>query len=291
MYRSPFVPLQKRLYYGLIITTHTIEKGLSLASPRSLFGQDKIRAVVSQLKKYDGTEGHFPVSMAHGALRDYLVFHSASGVSSPFLDYVKTELESSRQRWPVPETGGVRLVARESLAHEANPAQRRFSCRAYSQVTIPRQTIDRIVSRAQRAPSQCNRQSVRVYCYQDRTLIEQLLVLQGGSAGFAKSVANLFVLASDLSAWGGSGQRNQAYVDGGLFAMCLMLACIEEGLQCCPLNLAKTNLEERRIARTAGIPASQRLIMMIAFGESDVDPLRAAQSPRIPLSDVLIYRR
>jgi nitroreductase len=69
--------------------------------------------------------------------------------------------------------------------------------------------------------------------------------------------------------------------------MCLMLACVEEGLQCCPLNLAVTNHREGQISRVGDIPSDQRLIVMIAFGECDLSPMKAAASPRLAVDDVL----
>lgn len=48
---SPMAPRDKRLFYKLIIETHTIEKGLSLKSPKPLFGKDKILFIINTLKQ------------------------------------------------------------------------------------------------------------------------------------------------------------------------------------------------------------------------------------------------
>ena len=40
-----------------------------------------------------------------------------------------------------------------------------------------------------------------------------LLDLQGGARGFAETVPTLFVITSEITAWGGPQQRNQPYVD------------------------------------------------------------------------------
>jgi nitroreductase len=125
-----------------------------------------------------------------------------------------------------------------------------------------------------------------VHAYQDRQRIQALLALQGGSRGFAESVGNLFVVSSEICAWGGPGQRNQAYVDGALFAMCLMFACRSMGWGACPLNLAIDHKTEDAIRRAGGIPAGERLIMMIAFGEPLAPDTKVAFSPRRPAAEI-----
>ncbi|WP_374120414.1 hypothetical protein [Mesorhizobium onobrychidis] len=76
-----------------------------------------------------------------------------------------------------------------------------------------------MVRLAQGAPSQCNMQATRVYLYQGRHQIDQILALQGGARGFSQSISNLAIVTSDTRAWRGSNQRNQIYVDGALFLM------------------------------------------------------------------------
>lgn len=147
------------------------------------------------------------------------------------------------------------------------------------------QIINAAVEQAQSAPSQCNRQATKAHFFQSPDQIAALLRLQGGSAGFSDTVGNLFVITSDVLAWGGPQQRNQLYVDGGLFSMTLMLAFHGLGLASCPLNLAVTNAVERRIKRTGGIPSNERIIMMIAVGKAVKAGRKAAKSPRRPLSE------
>ena len=283
-YNSPLEAGAKRLYYQIVIVSHTIEKGLSLENPRPGFGKKKIEQLIGLMDRYDGTLGDFPVAMARGALSKYVSHHRELGIQDPVLDRVEAFVATSREQVDCVETGGLKLI--DGAVAGATALDRRFSCRAYTMEQVSEHRLREIIARAQRAPSQCNRQSTRIHCYQDPSDIRRLLTLQGGSAGFVESVPNLFVVTSELAAWGGPGQRNQAYVDGALFSMCLMLACVDAGLQCCPLNLAKTNRAELALARVAGIPTDQRLIMMIAFGGCDLKPMKAAASPRLAMNEV-----
>jgi nitroreductase len=285
---SPFVDPSKRAFYKILIEAHTIEKGLSLPNPKPLFGQDKVRFVMTALSRYDLRHSPVPAHMSLGALEAYVNFHARQGVADPLLDEITAYLNTWEVRLPRPWRGGTR-----DYSFDAQPASdlqqlmaSRSSIRTLRPAPIDPDRIVEAISLAQLAPSQCNRQSTRVHTYQDPARIQELLVLQGGSRGFADHVGNLFVVSSEICAWGGPGQRNQAYVDGALFAMCLMFACRSMGWGACPLNLAIDHRTESAIRRAGGIPAGERLIMMIAFGEPTAPHTRVAFSPRRPAAEI-----
>jgi nitroreductase len=285
---SPFVDRSKRAFYKIIIEAHTIEKGLSLQQPRLLFGKDKVRFVMAALSRYDIGYSPVPAHMSLGALEAYLNYHAQAGASDPLLDEIRAYLKQWEARLPKPWKGGTREYSFNGQA--AGDLQHliasRSSVRTLRNAPIDPDRIVEAISLAQQAPSQCNRQATRVHTYQDPTRIRELLALQGGSRGFAESVGNLFVVSSDICAWGGPGQRNQAYVDGALFAMCLLLACRSMGWGACPLNLAIDHRTESAIRRAGGIPDGERLILMIAFGEPSAPDTRVAFSPRRPPAEI-----
>lgn len=288
---SPLVPANRRLFYRAIIETHAIEKGLSLGRPRPLFGKDKIRYIMASLRRYDRSDSAFPVEMGLGALAAYVDEHRSRGIEDTFLDAVDKYVASAAPDRAAVLTGGVKFVSPPpSDQEEMTPQQlllSRTSCRMFQPVEVPPGLVEDIVRLAQSAPSQCNRQATRAHFYRDKPTVDRLLQLQAGSAGFTETVRNLFVIASELSAWGGAQQRNQLYVDGALFAMNLLLACRAYGLASCPLNLAVGNATERDIKRAGNIPASERLVVMIAIGYAETEALKAASSPRRALSEVL----
>lgn len=285
---SPFADKSRRAFYKIIIEAHAIEKGLSLQQPRLLFGQDKIRFVMAALSTYDIRHSPVPAHMSLGALEAYLRLHTRAGMSDPLLDDVARFLEAWEARLPRPWKGGTRDFCFQD-APPGNLQQliaSRASIRTLMPTPIAPERIREAIALAQQAPSQCNRQSTHVHAYQNPVQIRELLALQGGSRGFSGNVGNLFVVSSEICAWGGPGQRNQAYVDGALFAMCLMFACRGMGWGACPLNLAIDHRTESAIRRVGDIPDGQRLILMIAFGEPIAPQTRVAFSPRRPVSEI-----
>ncbi|WP_332742454.1 nitroreductase family protein [Hydrogenophaga sp.] len=288
---SPFVDKSRRAFYKIIIEAHTIEKGLSLPNPKLLFGKDKIRFVMNALSRYDIQHSPVPAHMSLGALDAYVNFHARAGASDPLLDEIAGYLKAWEARLPRPWKGGTRNYSFNGLppSNLQHLMASRSSIRTLHSAPLKPERIFEAISLAQLAPSQCNRQSSRVHAYQDPARIQALLALQGGSRGFAESVGNLFVVSSDICAWGGPGQRNQAYVDGALFAMCLMFACRSMGWGACPLNLAIDHKTESAIRRAGDIPAGERLIMMIAFGEPVAPDTRVAFSPRRPAAEIVTF--
>jgi nitroreductase len=286
---SPLASRNKKLFYKILIETHTVEKGLSLKEPKPLFGKEKINGIIHMLNEYDRTYSALPLQMALGAFQGYLDLHRALGVSDDFLFYLDAYVEHLKRDGTL-GNGGIKR-ATPWLSNDGMDAkaflQSRSSCRMFQPGKLDSRLLTSLVELAQSAPSQCNRQSSRVHVYQDRAVIAQLLELQGGSRGFAQSVDNLFVVTSEVTAWGGAGQRNQLYVDGALFSMGLLLACHANGLGACPLNLAILNTVEKKIRDVGGIEASERLIMMIAVGKPLESHFRAARSPRRLTTEIL----
>ena len=290
---SPFEDRNLRLYYRLIIFSHAIEKGLSLASPRALFGREKILSIIDMARRYDALDSKFPLEMASGALHDYIEIHKKQGVVDPFLEEVKSYLRDEPAFAGIEPKGGYKRLSelKHVLPKETERyvgfLESRYSCRHYEPSTVSQDLVEKIIKTAQAAPSQCNRQSVRIHFYTNKTKIENLLAMQGGAGGFVQGVYNLFVVTFEVTAWGGYGQRNQGYVDCGLFAQQLFLACHANGIGACPLNLAVDNAKEKKIKKLANIHPRERLAMMISFGYPGKLDLKAARSARLPLRTVL----
>lgn len=285
---SPLEDKNRKDFFQTIILTHTIEKGLSLEHPRPMFGRAKIAALLGQLRSYSTTNSMFPLGMANGALAAYRDFNVRNGEKDdPTLEEIGKHLETQKAQL-AGRTGGVKYTSTSPSALHGGAVEflrSRASCRMFTSEALPRDLIADVLILAQTAPSQCNRQSSRAHFYQDRDQIEQLLNIQKGAAGFSENVGNLFIITSEITAWGGPQQRNQLYIDGGLYSMQLILACHAHGIVSCPLNLAVTNAKEREIKKVGAIKPGERLIMMLAVGKAAVATFKAASSPRLSVDE------
>lgn len=269
-------PKASKLTYDLVFFAHTIEKGLSLPAPREQFGKSNIARVIRILKHSIKDEDivfpDFALAMSMGSLHSYLEFHRNRGVASDFLKELEKEFDSLRTVFVKYGKGGFKDVADVSddiMKSKLSYPQfllSRYSCRTFRPDPIPTELISEIVMVAQRAPSQCNRQSVRLHIFQNSSDVQRLLTLQQGANGFAGQVPTLVVVTSDLCAWMSRAERNQAYVDAGIYAMSFLLACHAHCLGACPLNFSKTFLSEWAFKKAARIPKNERVAILIAMG-------------------------
>ncbi|GAA4741716.1 hypothetical protein GCM10023328_23660 [Modestobacter marinus] len=120
----------------------------------------------------------------------------------------------------------------------------------------------------------------------DPARIARLAGLQNGNAGFRDQIPCLLVVTVDAKLFAGAGERNQRWVDGGLYAMSLVWALHAQGVASCMLNWSVGHAQSRRLRGAAGIPDHLDVVTLVAAGHPR-DGLRVARSPRRPVDEVL----
>ena len=144
--------------------------------------------------------------------------------------------------------------------------------------------ITEAVEMARKTPSVCNRQGQRVHVFEDGP---GALRWQPGNKGFGHLASRALVVTADLQAFSGPGERNQPFVDGGMFAMSLLYALHAKGLGACPLAWSMRPREDRAMRRALGIPDEEAVIMFISVGHLP-ETLAVAQSHRMPIEHFMV---
>ena len=124
--------------------------------------------------------------------------------------------------------------------------------------------IKKAISIAQSTPSVCNRQTWRTHVFLDKEQIKEILKYQNGNRGFGEDAAAILIVTASLPYFIGVGERNQAFIDGGMYAMTLVYALHSLGLGTCCLNLWVSQVWILGCNEVAKIPCDEVLIMMIA---------------------------
>jgi len=271
----------------LVLEYHKIEKGLALTSPRPGFGIATIEFLIEELPKYAEDFGMDEAYLgAIAALIEYQQYSQKMDVETPnidaFLNLVDQQEHESEQG--ISEGGGTKAL--DAVNFEAAQqvrfdlfAKSRSSIRSFSDQPVPLDTVHEAVEVARWTPSVCNRQGWHVHIYTDKTSIENVLEFQSGNRGFTEEIPMLMVVTSDLRMFFGVNERNQAYVDGGMFSMSLVYALHSQGLGTCCLNLSVKNSVGDSLRRVGSIPENEALMMCIAVGYPS-DKARAAYSAR-----------
>ncbi len=281
----------------LMFHAHAIEKGLSRSNFRPGFGKIAVPNLAKEMNAWveegRSTDDDF-FKIAASVMKVYFSRHKAiktdvSEFDKLFSVRVRQMINESRE-----ESGGV-LGASDvrELMSEAGGARDfldvvygRRSIRDFSARPVEDEDIRRAVQIAMQAPSVCNRQAGRVHQFKDPTAIKAALDLQGGFAGY-EMPPRLLLVTSDLNAFLFAAERNQPFVDGGLFMMSLLLGLEHTGLGSCCLNTAMNPERERSIRKILNIPDNEVFISFVAVGHYDPSVL-TPRSKRIGTENVLV---
>lgn len=147
-------------------------------------------------------------------------------------------------------------------------AEERFAVRTYADKPVDKKDIEDVISIAMKTPTVCNRQPVRVRVMYDKDIIAKVLEVQGGIAYYDTPPVLILVTADDNS-YVGVNERNQGYIDGGLFAMSILYAFEYKNLAACPLHAMFETERDFKIRGMLGIPDNEKLITFISAGHFD----------------------
>lgn len=268
---------------------HKIEKALALKAPRPGFGKVVVRRLLENLKTYQTRFGaDWSTDVAVNVLYAYQEFGRQHGSEDEELEGELAILQRSCES----ELGGVKTITAEEIRRSAQIDLEEFffsrhSIRHFGEGEVDPKLIERAVHLASKTPTVCNRQSLKVYSYADPVDRARVVECQKGNSGFGDQIKVALVVTSDTSTFFAVGERNQGWIDGGLFSMSLVYALHSLGLGSCCLNWSVEKEEDQALRRVTGIPESEIVIMMIGVGHLPAS-LRVAQSPRKATGALLI---
>lgn len=273
--------------------SHRIEKGLALPEPRAWFGKKVLLRLDANLQRYSEQYGLDAVcDQAVGAVAMYASsFSEADGTDQELTACVERILALRTGRPERrSEEGGVFETTRKEISTAAAVDFKsfslfRFSIRQFTGELIDEGIIRDAVAVAMKTPSVCNRQAWRVYSLKDAASKEQVLSLQNGNSGFGHLTSHVLVVAVDLSHFEGPEERNQPFVDGGMFAMSLCYALHAAGVGTCFLNWSAGWRRDVALRKRLGLGRNEVIITLLAAGHIP-EKLVVARSPRKAIDDV-----
>lgn len=279
----------------IIAHYHVIEKGLSFKQPKPGFGSQIIENLVSLLEKYYVQYQPDEVSqVALNVLCSYYYFNLETfGIDNQYLLEKITFLkEKSSYDDFICTQGGVIPVNKNDVYKYTNIdfknfVKSRHSIRNFSDENVDIELIETAVSIAIKTPSVCNRQTWKVHIFSEDKLKSKILSIQNGNRGFGDSANKVLIITSDINYFIGEAERNQSFIDGGLFCMSLIYALHSLGLGTCCLNWSVTFDKDISLKKEAKIKDSETIIMLIAVGHFP-DNLLVPNSARRKLSDFVI---
>lgn len=242
---------------------HRVEKSFTLTAPRQPFGSallHRLNVLLPTAEKQDPPADY--VAAARSARAALLQWNAGGDID-------------------------------DGVAHIANDEPRlssiqamfttRHSVRDYSDKPVDEGLLIEAARLAGMSPSVCNRSpwQVRFYCGLEA---RRVLQYQYGNSGI-DVVPAVAVISVELGYFAGSGERNQPFIDGGIFATSLMWALHGIGLDSCMLNLSLPTPQTDQLRKAIGMTDSEIPIMMMVIGYGRPGH-RVARSPRRAIEDI-----
>lgn len=261
----------KGLEAFLVSAAHSLEKGFSMPNAKPRFGLRKIPIIVETIKELEakGYQG-YAIPAAKACLVAYINFHQDHQFA--LAEETVSLIHECVSEWDVNRAlGGSKTLTRIALQQACQFdydqfIHSRYSVRQYLGTPVAEKDIALAVSRALKTPRTCNRESRNVYFTNDPEVMKQALALHSGNRGFGDTLGALLVVTSDLRDFDMIGERNQGWIDGGLFAMSLVYALHAKALGTCMLNWSTDRHEDERFRQSFNIPDHEVIITLVGVG-------------------------
>lgn len=265
----------ERLRGTMVYYIHRIEKGLSHQHFRDGFGKSafsELKAVMEQWRKRSYPVDDVTYQAAQNVIRAYVRKHHAIGKPVPQFvsEWFPTEVASADKSCDSVAEAGTKTVRAADKRNNASLDYAtlfagRTSVREYEETAVDREKLHNAVAIAMKTPSVCNRQAYRILFIHNPKFIERALTSQGGWRGYIMPPV-LALISVDVRSFVSVEERNEPYIDGGLFAMSFLTALEHESLAACPLNTMMRANQEQEIRKLLGVPDYEVLIAFVAIG-------------------------
>lgn len=278
----------------LILDYHSIEKGLLFEDTKPRFGADRIGKLHNHLSlEYIESNVHqSQITVAYKVMCEYYELHQKMEVDIG--DYYTNEQYEHYKKILSDEydsefNGAIQYSRNDfySVVQEdfLKFSHSRKSIRKFTGASVPLESIESAIKIALNTPSVCNRQASRVYLFDDKNQIDDILNIQGGMRGYTEKINQLLILTVDRNFFYTIGERNQFYIDGGMFLMNLLYGLHYNKIANCPANWGKTIQEEKKLNSIVQLPKSEKIMCVIPIGVAE-NEFRVTLSKRRELSEV-----
>lgn len=284
----------EKLESEIILKYHTIEKGLLHSKTKFRFGKKNIIGLNKLLEHVEIQKNHknTQIQAAYIALCEYYDKHLNNNID--ISDFFSVKLYNKyRDRIKI----GLSSTINNSVEDYFDTSTKDFyefsfsrsSVRNFTGEKISISLIKKVVKLASNAPSVCNRQSSRVYHIDDKLTIDDIIKLQGGMTGFSKNINQLLIVVSDRNYFFSIGERNQLFIDGGIFLLNLLYALHYYEVGACPANWGKQMEADKSIKKLLSLKESEKVICLVPIGVPEAN-FKTCTSLRRDLKEILITK-
>ena len=282
-----------KLNYFIIYHCHSIEKGLSHFKLRP-FGSRVINSLIHLLKKglkHPNYESQFSFIIGINSLREYQKAYNQNKWNYR-MEYKKVSKFLKHYEKIKYLKTGTNILTKEELKKDYKINYKKFissrhSIRNYKNLKLKTKDIIEALEMAKYSPSACNRQFIKVHYYPNGKMRQNIIDYSIGKSGFYLDGVNTFIITFDVNGLGlnDKGERNQGYLNAGLFATNLINAFHSIGIGTCLIGFNNPVIQEEKLKKINNIPSNERIAVMLYAGYYD-DKSIVTISPRKNVKDI-----
>lgn len=273
-----------KLRAKIMLLMHSIEKGMSFTDKKNGYGKEKAKGLLDVLKKYINQYGKDELSeTALNILDKYFKdeqAYKAEDLKKEFYSLIKNinfKLSDN--------IGGVISVGKPVISLTYSDLysfyKSRRSIRYFSSEEIADSQINKAIEFAKLTPTACNRQTSKVYSFNDKSLMKQILENQLGDQGWCLNADTLFVITGNQSYFGGIYERSQVFIDGGLFSMNFVMGLHAQNIATCFKMYVREPNRDKSFRKITKIPHNEVPIVLIFAGHYLQNAINIPQSVRL----------
>lgn len=280
----------------MLITAHSLEKGMGLINSRKGFGKENAIKLCDYIEFYlnrNGDHERFCLLESIGILISYVNYQQKDEVNvdtiAKRLDKILDSLSQDEKDLLKKYSCGFHNIEYNNFQERKfrDVLLSRHSARHFSKKVIERSVVEEAVNLANNAPTACNRQPIRIYCALGKDNASRVNNYLSGNRSFTDDVENFVVLTSERSYFSGREQY-QWYINGGIYLAYLSIALHSLGIGNCIMQWVAFNKGEKDLKALLGIAKTESIIAVMAIGYYP-DKLKCIQAQRMSASENLIF--
>lgn len=252
---------------SLSVSTHIVEKGLTMPQRHLGFGLPRISIMIDILLSNTQLKDEQQYQYAISVLKEYDILHKLQNFEIP-----EEIAISFTKLWPL-FNGQIfspqYKFTKDEFFSQKNADFPTFAHSRHSLRNLPKAApvddIIKAIELAKTAPSACNRQATKVHIYSDLHKVREILSLQNGNRGFGHLVKQILLITFDVSVLG-LREQNDGFSNAGMFTMNLCFALHYYSIGSCILNWSVTAKKDKIMRSVANIPDNETIALVMIVG-------------------------
>ena len=255
----------------LKLSIHGIEKKLIKNSNNYKALENQCLNIISRLDEFLSNHPNYPLNSdivkETVGITNLLINESKNSYDCSI---AKIKLKEFQEEYDITEQGYHKIEILQKASSDLNWldwkeygefVKSRHSIRETTKEIIPFDEIKEIVSLAQICPSECNRQSIKVYYTAESEKIRNLFP----DPLVTKDIANILIVTVNKSYYS-STDVLQPWIDGGIFLESMVMAIHAHHLGACLFQCIKNTKRYYETKKVANIPDNEDIVAFIGYG-------------------------